>query len=435
MIFLYELMVYIPSFLGCFLLSSLMLSKYQKKAHYKGKIISLLIIGTIWQIPISALIYLKTPGFEVLFGIFKFILSFAPFCFFVGIYRIKFLSEIYIFILSVLFYRWTSVFAGIVVGFTPFKENFYIKKAVSWIFFAMAIIPIWYFYIRKVGQEDISEQDGITILLFVLLFSLFEGVMPIIRKFLGGGIWELVFSIFELVFFLFMLYQSVRVSRRSQKRAQMMVSDALMKKEKQQFEQLKQNMESMKAQVHDMKYILRAVEEKGPNAGLEAKLTALVNTYEQNFNTGDAALDVILSDAGNNMHLKKIRFECLTETCNLSFMENYDLYSFLGNAFDNAVEYLLGVDEEKRFVSFKLENHGGFLFFEVSNYYEGRGDVFVGMKTSKKDSEMHGYGIRNMQRAVNKYGGELSVRAEGNLFTVSALIPVLGKNADLHDMR
>lgn len=297
------------------------------------------------------------------------------------------------------------------------------------------IIPVWFFYIRKVNQEDISDQDGVTILLFVLLFTLFEGVIPIVRMYFGRGVWELFFSIFELVFFLFMLYQSVRVSRRGQKRTQMMVSDALLKKERQQFEQLKQNMESMKAQVHDMKYVLRAMKAKGTDADLEAKISTMVDTYEQNFNTGDAALDVILSDAEKNMRLKKIRFECFTEDCNLSFMENYDLYSFLGNAFDNAVEYLLGVEEPKRFVSFKLEKHGGFLFFEVSNYYEGKGDVSVGMKSSKDDASMHGYGIKNMQRIVNKYDGEFSLRAEGGLFSVSALIPVSGKSGNIHDMR
>ena len=98
-----------------------------------------------------------------------------------------------------------------------------------------------------------DEQDGITILLFVLLFSLFEIVQVIARGALKSRVWELVLSISELVFFIFMLYQSVRVARRNRERAEAMVSDALLKKERQQFEQLKQNIESMKAQAHDIK--------------------------------------------------------------------------------------------------------------------------------------------------------------------------------------
>lgn len=427
MIFFYELAVYIPYFLECFLIAYLMLCRCEKKAHYRRNMALLLAFGTAWQLPVSALILIDTPGVEMVFGFVKFTISLAPLYFFVGLYRIKVLSASYIFTLAILFQRWSSVFADIVVGFTPLKEEFFFNRAISWLSYALMIIPVWYFYIRNAGQEDISEQDGITILLFVLLFSLFEIVQPIVRASLENRAWELVFSVAELAFFIFMLYQSVRVARRSRERAEMMVSDALLKRERQQFEQLKQNMESMKAQAHDIKYILRAVKESGADAGLTAKLAGMANMYEASFNTGDAALDVILSDAEKNFRAKKIRFECFTESCDLTFIENYDLYSLLGNAFDNAAEYLFGIDEQKRYVSFTLKSRGGFLFMEVSNYYEGKEDVCVGMKTSKPDGAMHGYGVKNMQRVIKKYGGEFSVRAEGGSFYVTALVPVPDK--------
>ena len=424
MIFFYELAVYIPYFLECFLLAYLMLHRNEKKAHYRRNMILLLMIGVLWQLPVSALIFIDTPGFEVLFGVVKFLLSLAPLYFFVALYRTRVLSLSYILILAILFQRWSSVFAGIVVGFTPLEEEFFFVRAISWLSYALMVIPVWYFYIRRAAEDGVGEQDGITILLFVLLFSLFEIVQVIAREALKSRVWELVLSISELVFFIFMLYQSVRVARRNRERAEAMASDALLKKERQQFEQLKQNMESMKAQAHDIKYILRAVKDGGADAALTAKLAGMANMYEASFNTGDAALDVILSDAEKNFRAKGIRFECFTQSCSLAFMENYDLYSLLGNAFDNAAEYLSGVDEQKRYVSFTLKRRGGFVFLEVCNYYEGREDVCVGMKTSKPDGAMHGYGVKNMNRVTEKYGGEFSVRAEGGAFYVTALIPL-----------
>lgn len=428
MIFFYELAVYIPYFLECFLLAYLMLHRNEKKAHYRCNMILLLMIGVLWQLPVSALIFIDTPGFEVLFGIVKFLLSLTPLYFFVALYRTRVLSLSYIIILAILFQRWSSVFADIVVGFTPLEEEFFFVRAISWLSYALMVIPVWYFYIRRAAEDGVGEQDGITILLFVLLFSLFEIVQVIARGALKSRVWELVLSISELVFFIFMLYQSVRVARRNRERAEAMVSDALLKKERQQFEQLKQNIESMKAQAHDIKYILRAVKEGGADAALTAKLAGMANMYEASFNTGDAALDVILSDAEKNFLAKGIRFECFTESCSLAFMENYDLYSLLGNAFDNAAEYLSGVDEQKRYVSFTLKRRGGFVFLEVCNYYEGREDVCVGMRTSKPDGAMHGYGVKNMNRVTEKYGGEFSVRAEGGAFYVTALIPLPCEN-------
>ena len=125
MIFFYELAVYIPYFLECFLLAYLMLHRNEKKAHYRRNMILLLMIGVLWQLPVSALIFINTPGFEVLFGIVKFLLSLAPLYFFVALYRTRVLSLSYIIILAILFQRWSSVFADIIVGFTPLEEEFF----------------------------------------------------------------------------------------------------------------------------------------------------------------------------------------------------------------------------------------------------------------------------------------------------------------------
>ena len=45
-------------------------------------------------------------------------------------------------------------------------------------------------------------------------------------------------------------------------------------------------------------------------------------------------------------------------------------------------------------------------------------------KTSKADAQNHGYGIKSMQNVVRFYGGEISFRSEGGLFTVLAVIPL-----------
>ena len=108
----------------------------------------------------------------------------------------------------------------------------------------------------------------------------------------------------------------------------------------------------------------------------------------------------------------------------MSFIDNFDLYSLLGNASDNAAEYLSTVDEEKRYVSFSVSDRNeGFVFIEVSNYYEGTENVYIGMKSSKADKAMHGYGTKNMRRVTEKYGGELNVSAAQGVFYVTAVIP------------
>ena len=238
------------------------------------------------------------------------------------------------------------------------------------------------------------------------------------------GIWKIIIAVIELAFGILMLRLSIYVTIRNRKKSEHMVSDALLEKERRQFEMLKRNTENMQAQLHDLKYILRAFKSQNRDEAVFEKLENLVSDYESAYNTGNPVLDVILCDAEKTMAQNGIRFECLAQ-CSNSFMENFDLYSLLGNAFDNACEYLKNIEKEKRYVSCIIKNSGtGFVFIEISNYYEGDGNVYVGMETSKKDKEAHGYGVKNMQKIVEKYGGSFSVKAEDGAFFVTALVPL-----------
>ena len=38
--------------------------------------------------------------------------------------------------------------------------------------------------------------------------------------------------------------------------------------------------------------------------------------------------------------------------------------------------------------------------------------------TNKKDKENHGYGLKGIERIVNKYEGEMSYQVKGNLFKI-----------------
>ncbi len=424
MIFLHELLVYVPYFLECMLLSCLMLHYCTKRKNYALNAALILVCGVLWQLPIAALIYIEDSDFEAAFGIVKFLLCLTPLYFIGFIYKVRLLNLVYVIVISLLFQRWSAVFAEIIVGFTPLAENFYFGRAVAWVCFILMTVVIWLFYIRPLSAEGEPEHDGIVMLLFIMLFALFEVVQVFMRNFVSSGVWQLVLNVFELAFGVFMLYQSLRVARRNKERAEKMVSDALLQKERQQFETLKTNMESMKAQVHDLKYVMRALREGGANGELAEKLGTVVGAYESNYNTGCVALDIILADADKNFKSKNIRFECFTDISGISFMENYDLYSLMGNAFDNAAEYLLKQDPSNRYVSCTVKNKRAFVFIEIYNYYSGDGNAFVGMQSTKPDKDMHGYGIKNMQRIAKKYGGELTLRIEDCAFYVTAVIPV-----------
>ena len=196
MIFLYELLVYIPYYWECFFLVWLMLRRCEKKQNYWRNLTLLLVLGTVWQTAVSALIFLNTPRFFAAFGVIKFFLSALPLYFFAFVYRIRMLRLTYTLALSIIFWRWSSVFAGIIVSFTPLDDEFFFERAITYLSFALTAAIVWFFFIRKATIEEVADQDGTTLILFVVSFMLFEILQVLVNNFFFFFFCKLVLSIF-----------------------------------------------------------------------------------------------------------------------------------------------------------------------------------------------------------------------------------------------
>ena len=45
-------------------------------------------------------------------------------------------------------------------------------------------------------------------------------------------------------------------------------------------------------------------------------------------------------------------------------------------------------------------------------------------RTTKNDDFLHGFGISNMQKAAEKYGGQLTTKCESGKFLLKILLPI-----------
>ena len=50
--------------------------------------------------------------------------------------------------------------------------------------------------------------------------------------------------------------------------------------------------------------------------------------------------------------------------------------------------------------------------------------ILVGSGSTKEDAVYHGFGLRSIKSAAEKYGGSMRVRARNGWFSVNLLIPV-----------
>lgn len=91
-----------------------------------------------------------------------------------------------------------------------------------------------------------------------------------------------------------------------------------------------------------------------------------------------------------------------------------DLCILLGNAMDNAKEALLKCEGE-RTLSIEIKSYKDRLYLTVAN---STVDSELDLTTSKQDKENHGYGIKNMERVTEKYGGKIEYTLGNGMFVL-----------------
>ncbi len=196
--------------------------------------------------------------------------------------------------------------------------------------------------------------------------------------------------------------------------------------ERKQYEQLRESMEAIRLTSHDLKYQLRCLRETGGVAPQQLReAEQALEVYESVFRSGNRALDLILSDRRLRCEAKKIDFTCMADAASLDFMEPGDVYSLFCNALDNAIEYEETVqDAEERFIHLSVRPEGRLLFIHVENYYTGPDLTGMELSTHKPDKNSHGYGLKSIQKTVDRYGGQMKVQTSDGLFELNIVFPL-----------
>ena len=108
---------------------------------------------------------------------------------------------------------------------------------------------------------------------------------------------------------------------------------------------------------------------------------------------------------------------------NINFIETLDISTIFGNALDNAIEGVEKLPEEKRVIFVKAGKVNDFLSIVIENNYNPKIKL-ENKRTTKKDNFLHGYGIQNIENAVEKYNGTCTITKENEKFALKILIPI-----------
>ena len=121
-------------------------------------------------------------------------------------------------------------------------------------------------------------------------------------------------------------------------------------------------------------------------------------------NTQNKMLDLTINKYQYICSNENINFNVSITTANLLYIEAQDLITLLGNLLDNAVD--AAKISKKRTISLSLNKVNGFDVLTCTNSCDNKPQTISNdLITTKKDSWLHGLGIRSIKRIVKKYHG------------------------------
>jgi len=98
-------------------------------------------------------------------------------------------------------------------------------------------------------------------------------------------------------------------------------------------------------------------------------------------------------------------------------VSNPDLGIIIGNIFENAIEacrYITDVNERQ--IRLDIYQRDNMLLIEMENTYNP--DIKLKIRVGR-----HGYGLKNIQKVADKYGGYIETKPFNNIFTARVIIP------------
>ncbi len=189
-------------------------------------------------------------------------------------------------------------------------------------------------------------------------------------------------------------------------------------------ERLKEE-ERVRAVYHDMKNHLLLLEARTGHQEetqeMIQRLQEKVEDYENYIQTGNAYLDIILRDKMRLAKESRIDVQTEVEFSKGKFIDGLDISTIFGNAWDNAMEACMKLPEEQRFITVRAGVRNQFLIVKFENSAK---ESDLEIPTTKADTFMHGFGKKNIQKAVEKYQGSCQWDYTEGIYSLSILIPM-----------
>ena len=142
-----------------------------------------------------------------------------------------------------------------------------------------------------------------------------------------------------------------------------------------------------------------------------------VREISQTVWTGDKAIDYLISSKMALAEQEQIKTKVNVEYPHNTNIRSVDLTTILGNLLDNALEAADTAPDELRFLNLTIRRINAMLIIKVENGY-GNAPTWNGgeLETTKEDKASHGWGLKSVQTAADRYDGTITTDYKDGVF-------------------
>lgn len=296
------------------------------------------------------------------------------------------------------------------------------------LFFTAALLVIR--ICKKIPVSSPHDRHSVLLLIFVPVASVF--VMFVFLRMADGyaisaamGDMIALASVFLLLANLLVFGIHQYIEEKNEKYTNLML---MLQKEQNQteyYEMLRIQNENQRILIHDIKKHLQSIEMLNENREHE-KIHAYIERLYQSSDLQEVSvvcdhklLNSILCRYKQECRKFNIEFNTDIRSGSLDFMADNDVTALFCNLIDNAMEAAYGIPDSYIELSSRVREKTSFVVINVINSCKGNPSQAddnsrialseLRLHTKKKNKSSHGFGLKSIQKIVNRYNGDIQM--------------------------
>ena len=208
------------------------------------------------------------------------------------------------------------------------------------------------------------------------------------------------------------IYHTTRISDQAQIKKDREIAEHHYAMQQDYYDQLRIQQEETRALWHDISKYLRASRVEGSTDALE-QVQDMLDSIASVVDVNNRIISVILNEYYQICKHENIQLHMDVSIPAELFVAAADLYVLIGNTLDNAIEACRGLPDDKRHINIRIKTHNDILYYEVTNHTSEKNSAHI-------RSKYRGYGLKNVRRCVDKYGGKIEIITSDSQFRLVA---------------